>query len=56
MGFGFVEYESSEKAVEAVKKLNSFLVDGHKLSLSLSRKKVQSAQDLKALKEKIKQE
>jgi RNA recognition motif-containing protein len=56
MGFGFVEYESSEKAVEAVKKLNSFLVDGHNLSLSLSRKKVQSAQDLKALKEKIKQE
>ena len=49
MGFGFVEYESNEKAVEAVKKLNNFLVDGHKLNMSLSRKKIQSAQDLKAL-------
>ena len=42
MGFGFVELESHEKAVEAVKKLNNCLVDGHKLLLSLSRKKTQN--------------
>lgn len=42
--------------MEAVKKLNNVLVDGHKLALTLSRKKAQNSQDLKALKEKIQKE
>ena len=44
MGFGFVELESSEKALEAIKRLNNVLVDGHKLLHSLSRKKVQNVE------------
>ena len=56
MGFGFVEFESHEKAVEVVKKLNNCLVDGHKLLLSLSRKKTQNLDEIHKLKEKIKAE
>jgi multiple RNA-binding domain-containing protein 1 len=56
MGFGFAEYETAEKAVESVKKLNNHLLDGHKLILSLSRKKVQNMEEIQKLKQKIKAE
>ncbi len=39
-----------------MKKLNNALVDGHKLLLTLSKKKVQSTEDLKELKTKLKTE
>lgn len=56
MGFGFVEYETNEKALEAVKKMNNTLLDGHRLSLSLSRKKAQNMEEIQRLKEKVKAE
>jgi multiple RNA-binding domain-containing protein 1 len=40
--------------VEAVKKLNNSLLDGHKLTLSLSRKKIQNVEEIQKLKEKVK--
>ena len=39
-----------------MKKLNNCLIDGHKLLLSLSRKKVQKVEEIHKLKEKIKAE
>lgn len=56
MGFGFAEFESSDKAIEAVKKLNNCLLDGHKLLLSLSRKKAKNTEDIHKLKQKVKEE
>ena len=40
--------------MEAVKKLNNSLLDGHKLTLSLSRKKIQNVEEIQKLKEKVK--
>lgn len=42
--------------MEAIKKLQNTLLDGHRILLSLSRKKVGKYEDLKELKEKIKAE
>ena len=50
MGFGFVEFKTAETAIETVKKMNNTLVDGHKLLLSISRKKSQNVEEIQKLK------
>lgn len=41
-GYGFVEFESPEFALNALKKLQHIIVDGHKLELSLSQRKTEA--------------
>ena len=38
MGYGFVEFESSEDAAAALKSAQGMVIDGHKIELRLSRK------------------
>jgi RNA recognition motif-containing protein len=40
MGYGFVEYETTENAQKAVKMIQNKILDGHKLTVTMSRKKV----------------
>jgi len=40
MGFGFVEYETYDDATTAIKRLQHKILDGHRLELKLSHKKI----------------
>lgn len=40
MGYGFVEFKTKAKALEAIKKLQNHVLDGHKLELVLSNKQL----------------
>ena len=42
MGYGFVEYEHEKNALKAIKKLQNYELDGHRLELKLSHLKTQS--------------
>ncbi|KAJ3410073.1 hypothetical protein HDV05_004118 [Chytridiales sp. JEL 0842] len=44
MGFGFIEFESKEAAVKAMKSMQGFKLDGHELSLKFSNAAAKSTQ------------
>ena len=55
MGFGFIEYETSENAQKAMKFMQNLIIDEHSIKLSLSTKKISSKeQKLIELKQKRK--
>ena len=45
MGYGFVEFKTKAKALEAIKKLQNHLLDGHNLELVLSTKQLSAQND-----------
>jgi multiple RNA-binding domain-containing protein 1 len=49
MGYGFVEFDSEEDALNALKSLQGKLVDGHALSIKLSTKSLSSKVNLPAI-------
>lgn len=38
MGYGFAEFASNELAIKVIKKLQSQILDGHKLILTVSKR------------------
>ena len=53
MGYGFVEFESSETAEKNIKKQQNAIIDGHKISLSMSQKRKETQNKAVKLKEKL---
>ena len=47
MGYGFVEYKTKTSAVNAIKKLQNYELDGHNLELKISNKSKQSQEVVK---------
>jgi len=45
MGYGFVEFKKKAKALEAIKKLQNHVLDGHQLELVLSNKQISTGAD-----------
>ena len=45
MGYGFVEFKTKAKALEAIKKLQNHNLDGHRLELVLSNKQISANND-----------
>ncbi len=45
MGYGFVEFKKKAKALEAIKKLQNHVLDGHQLELVLSNKQLSTGAD-----------
>ena len=44
MGYGFIEYDTEEAALEAIKSLQNIILDEHSLKLSISKKKLAEKQ------------
>ena len=58
MGYGFAEFSSKEGAQKVIKRLQSNLLDGHRLMLSMSKKRAetQNYEKIKELKDKMNKE